>query len=281
MPFGMVKLSPDNQGERSEKFHWKAGYEYSSIMVAEHAIPLIVGAYQHGIRDYDVDQAFKAVVHAQPTSPKKHPAGGHVGNRDLGVYLKHKYVPAGQGASSNTLEYAYDDWCVAQFAKTLGRNEQYQIFTERAGYWRHLFNEESGFMQPRKANGAWLEDFDPNSFRGRWVEANAWQYTWFVPQDVRGLVDAMGRDRFITRLNKGMQRSAKHDFNAPGDDCQQVPINHGNQPSMQAAYLFNDARAPWLTQKWARAIWTSIMAMAHSTAGPATRTRARAAPGSS
>jgi predicted alpha-1,2-mannosidase len=230
------------------------GIEYSSIMVAEHAIPFIVGAYQHGIRDFDVDKALEAMVHVQTTMPRAHPGGGRVGNQDLKAYLEHHYVPAGEGASSNTLEYAYDDWCVAQMAKARGRAALARRFTERAGYWRNLFNKESGFMQPRKADGAWLEDFDPYSFRGGWVEANPWQYTWFVPQDVPGLVEAMGRERFIDRLSKGMTLSARHDFNAPGDDFQQVPINHGNQPSMQAAYLFNYAGEPWRTQKWARAI---------------------------
>ena len=230
------------------------GIEYSSIMVAEHAIPFIVAAYQHGIRGYDVEKAFKAVVHCQTTPAQRHPGGGHVGNHHLLPYLKHGYIPVGQGSASNTLEYAYDDWCVAQFARVLGHEDEYREFSRRGEFWRNLFDRDGGFMRARHADGRWLENFDPYSHAGGWVEGNPWQFTWFVPQNVRGLVEMMGRERFIERLNDGLTKSARTDFNATGDRFGQCPINHGNQPSMQAAYLFNHAGAPWLTQKWARAI---------------------------
>jgi len=230
------------------------GIEYSSIMVASHEIPFIVAAYQHGIRDYDAEKALEAMVHCQTTPGRAHEGGGHVGNRHLGPYLEHGYIPLGKGHASNTLEYAYDDWCVAQMAKALGRDEAYATFSKRAEYWRNLFDKESGFMRPRHPDGRWLEDFDPYSRKGGWVEGNPWQYTWFVPQNVLGLVEAMGRRRFVSRLNEGMTKSAETNFNATGDRMADFPINHGNQPSMQVAYLFNYAGAPWLTQKWARAI---------------------------
>jgi putative alpha-1,2-mannosidase len=99
-----------------------------------------------------------------------------------------------------------------------------------------------------------MEEFDPYSGAGGWVEGNPWQFTWFVPQNVSGLVKAMGRQTFIQRLDEGLAKSAKTSFNAPGDRMAIVPINHGNQPSMQVAYLFNYAGAPWLTQKWVRSI---------------------------
>ncbi len=230
------------------------GIEYSSIMVASHEIPFMVAAYQHGIRGYDAEKALEAMVHCQTTPAQPHPGGGHVGNRHLGPYLEHGYVPVGEGAASNTLEYAYDDWCVAQMAKALGHDETYRQFRRRGEFWRNLFDPETGFMRPRRADGSWLEPFDPYSHAGGWVEGNPWQFTWFVPQNVRGLVEALGRERFIERLDEGLAQSAKTDFNAPGDRMATVPINHGNQPSMQAAYLFNHAGAPWLTQKWARSI---------------------------
>jgi len=230
------------------------GIEYSSIMVASHEIPFIVAAYQHGIRGYDVEKALKAMVHCQTTPAQQHPGGGHVGNRHLGPYLEHGYIPIGKGAASNTLEYAYDDWCVAQMAKALGRDKTYRQFSRRGEFWRNLFDRETGFMRARHADGRWIEPFEPYSHAGGWVEGNPWQFTWFVPQNVRGLVEAVGRERFIERLDEGLAKSEKTDFNAPGDRMATVPINHGNQPSMQVAYLFNHAGAPWLTQKWARSI---------------------------
>ncbi len=225
------------------------GIEYSSIMVASHEIPFIVAAYQHGIRGYDAEKAFRAMVHCQTTPGRPHPGGGHVGNHHLVPYLEHGYIPLGKGYASNTLEYAYDDWCVAQMARALGHQDAQATFTRRAEFWRNLFDAETGFMRPRHADGRWMEDFDPYSRKGGWVEGNPWQYTWFVPQNVRGLVEAMGRERFVDRLNEGLAKSGERNFSGGG-----LPINHGNQPSMQVAYLFNYAGAPWLTQKWARAI---------------------------
>jgi predicted alpha-1,2-mannosidase len=237
------------------------GIEYSAIMVASHEIPFIVAAYQHGIRDFDIEKAWKAIEHIQTTPGQAHKGGGYVGNRDLTRYLEHGYVPAdvdGQpqrsGQTSNTLEYAYDDWTVAQFAKALNKSQAYQTFSRRAGYWRNVFDTETGFVRPKNSDGSWVTPFDPFDSDG-FVEGNAWQYSWFVPQDVPGLVEAMGRERFIKRLNQGMRKSAKLGFNPPRlHDHAFVPVTHGNQPSMQVAYLFDRAGAPWLTQKWTRAI---------------------------
>ena len=108
-----------------------AGMEYVPVMVAEHEIPLIVGAYQMGIRDYDVAKAYEAVKKMQ-TTPGRVVGGGYAGNRDLVPYLKYKYVPYDRGRFSNTLEYSYDDWTVSQFARALGKDEDYEMFVERA-----------------------------------------------------------------------------------------------------------------------------------------------------
>ena len=230
------------------------GIEYSSIMVAEHEIALIVAAWQAGIRGFDGEKALAAMVHCQTTPGGPHPGGGHVGNRDLVPYMKYGYVPVGMGSASNTLEYAYDDWCVSQMALSLGKKDIYERFRKRGENWRHLFDPATGFMRARYADGRRLEKFDPFDPRGGWVEGNPWQYTWFVPQNVKGLVEAMGRERFVKRLDSGLAQSERTGFNAPGDRFALCPVNHGNQPSMQVAYLFDYAGAPWLTQKWVRAI---------------------------
>jgi predicted alpha-1,2-mannosidase len=232
-----------------------AGMEYIPVMVAEHEIPLIVGAYQMGIRDFDVEKAFEAVYKMQTTLPKKI-GGGLAGNRDLKTYLKHKSVPSDRGRFSNTLEYAYDDWTVAQFAKALGKDKEYIEFIERSEWWRNAIDPETGFARLRKSDGRFEENFD--SFKSgankQYVEGNAWQLTFFVPQNVPGLAKVIGLNRFRKRLQWGFEESYKWRFNAPKDQYWDYPIMQGNQQSMHFAYLFNWVELPWLTQKWSRAI---------------------------
>jgi len=230
------------------------GIEYSSIMVASHEIALIVAAYQQGIRGYDAEEAFRAIRHIQTTPGKPHEGGGHVGNRQLGPYMELGYVPVEAGPVSNTLEYAYDDWCAAQLAKALGKTDDYREFMKRSLYYRNVFDPSVGYMRQKHQDGRWADrEFSPFSGRG-FVEGNSWQYTWFVPHDLAGLVELLGRDEFNRRLDTGFENSVDNRFNATGDRMAEYPINHGNQPNMQAAYLFNYSGKPWLTQKWARAI---------------------------
>jgi len=232
-----------------------AGIEYSSIMVASHSIPLIVSAYQKGIRDYDVETAWEAIYHQQTVPGHKYECGGSVGNLKLEPYLKYGYVPTEAGHVSNTLEYAYDDWCVAQFAKALGKKKEYREFSKRAEYYKNMFDPETKFMRPRHENGSFREDFNIlSSPRNEFVEGNSWQYTFFVPQDVKELVRMIGEEEFNQRLNDGFEVSQNENFNATGDRMAAHFINHGNQPNMQAAYLFNYSGKPWLTQKWTREI---------------------------
>ncbi|SDN11082.1 alpha-1,2-mannosidase, putative [Kriegella aquimaris] len=234
------------------------GGEYSSVMVAEHAIPWIVGAWNSGINDFDFENAYKAMHHVQTTLPMdSHPGGGRVGNESLEPYLKYGYVPLNtnlyQSYVSNTLEYAFDDWCLAQAAKVLKKDKDYKLFMDRAGNWQNIFDPKTGFMRPKNADGTWHEPFDPYHTPG-FVEGNAWQFSWFVPHNMKGLVDVIGKERFVARLDSAMHQSKKVNFNALGDNFSKYPINHGNQPNMQSSYLFNYAGASWLTQKWAREI---------------------------
>jgi len=240
------------------------GIEYSSIMVASHEIPLMVSAYQKGIRNYDVQKAYTAMRHNQMEQGKPHPGGGHVGNRNLDTYLKYGFVPTEDGPVSNTLEYAYDDWSVGQMAKALGNESDYKTFTKRAFNYKNVFNPDVGYVWMRNADGSWEDDFSPyghSVFYGPgFVEGNAWQYTWFVPHDQQGLLNQLGKETYISRLEAGFKASLPHRFNSEHLDENGLigvgilPINHGNQPNMQAAYLFNYAGAPWLTQKWVREI---------------------------
>lgn|GEM_PF-87479 len=232
-----------------------AGMEYIPVMVAEHEIPLIVGAYQMGIRDYDVEKAFEAVKKMQTTMPTA-VAGGFAGNRDLETYLKHQYVPFDEGRFSNTLEYSFDDWTVGQFAKSLGKTDDYELFNGRGQWWKNAIDPETGYARLKDANGNWASDFDPfkSGANKHYVEGNAWQLTFFVPQNVVGLADLIGHDKFIERLEWGFEESHKWRYNGPNDQYWDYPVVQGNQQSMHFSYLFNWVKRPWATQKWSRSI---------------------------
>ncbi len=232
-----------------------AGMEYIPVMVAEHEIPLIVGAYQMGIRDFDVEKAFEAVKKMQAT-PGMKVGGGYAGNRDLVPYLKYKYVPYDLGRFSNSLEYSYDDWTVSQFAKALEKDNDYQEFKKRGEYWRNVIDPETGYARMKDSKGTWLADFDPyqSGANYHYVEGNAWQLTFFVPQDVPALAEAIGKENFIERLDWGFEESYKTRFNGMNDQYWDYPVVQGNQQSMHFAFLFNWVGKPWLTQKWSRAI---------------------------
>ncbi len=232
-----------------------AGMEYVPVMVAEHEIPLLVGAYQMGIRDYDVEKAFEAVKKMQST-PGRVVGGGYAGNRDLEAYMKHRYVPYDLGRFSNSLEYSFDDWTVGQFAKSLGKTNDFETFNKRGYYWKNVIDTESGFARMKDSNGQWLADFDPykSGANHHYVEGNGWQLTYFVPQDVPALAEAIGKERFIERLDWGFTESYKTRFNGLNDQYWNYPVMQGNQQSMHFAFLFNWVGKPWLTQKWSRSI---------------------------
>jgi len=231
------------------------GIEYSGIMVASHQVPMMVSAYQHGIRNYDVEKVFEAVKHQQMEPGRKHEAGGYVGNRNLKLYMELGYVPTEAGylpseeaPTSDTMEYSYDDWCVAQLAKALEKKKDYQYFLKRAGNYKNVLDPVSKFARPRKKDGSWLTPFNPLA-RDKWyAEGNAWQFTWFVPHDVRGLVNFLGEDLFVERLEDGFKKAA------PKAYAHDQYVNLGNQPNMQAAWLFNHVGRPWRTQYYTQQI---------------------------
>ena len=218
------------------------GIEYSSVMVASHEISLIVSALQKGIRDFDIAKAYAAIKHVQTMPGKEHKCGGHVGNRNLESYLKYGYVPNEEGPVSNTMEYAYDDWCVSQLAKALGKDEDYQTFYDRSQNYKNAFDKETKYIRQRNRDGSWVEKWAPLENHGTWygsgyVEGTAWHYTFFVPHDLPGMQKLVGEELFLERLLEGFEKNY---------------INIGNQPNMQAPYLFNYTKEPWHTQKYIR-----------------------------
>ncbi len=250
-----------------------AGLEYSDIMVASNEIALIVAAYQKGIRNYDIEKAYEAVRHIQTEQGRPHECGGYVGNHDLDTYKKLGYVPAINAPRvspfkeriSKTLDYAYDDWCVAQMAKALGKEEDYEYFMKRSENYKNIFDANVGYMRPKYADGTWVKDFNPYVVKTRdhayFTEGNSWQFTFLVPHDIHGIVKLLGKERFNKRLNDGFEGSRQYKFRMPGHAYShydpKIPdytVNMGNEPGVQAPYLFNYSQAPWLTQKWVREV---------------------------
>lgn len=231
-----------------------AGLNYIPVMVGEHEIPQIVSAYQMGIRDFDAEKALEAAVKMQ-TTPAQKVYKGFAGNRDLVPYMKYGYVPYDLGRFSNTMEYSYDDWTVGQLAKALGHEDLYRKFNERGYWWRNVISED-GYCQMKDSKGQWLPDFDPfrSGANQHYVEGNAWQLTFFVPQDVPALVEKIGRQRFTDRLLWGFNQDEAFRYNAPNDQYWDHPVVQGNQQSMHFAFLFNYAGSPWHTQRWSRSI---------------------------
>jgi len=175
----------------------------------------------------------------------------------LKYYRQYGFIPAGMdGASvSKTLEYAYDDWCIATMGKDLGFEDDYVNYIQRAQYYKNLFDRETGFMRGRM-NGMWVTPFDPVEVNFMLTEANTWQYTFFVPQDVSGMMDLLGgREQFTKKLddmfNADMEMSGRHQSDITGLIGQYA---HGNEPSHHMAYLYNFAGEAWKTQELVRQI---------------------------
>nr|WP_255670508.1 GH92 family glycosyl hydrolase [Mucilaginibacter sp. UR6-11] len=210
---------------------WSLASNETYCMIGNHAIPVITDAYAKGIRDFDVMKAFTAMKASV--------------NRDqfgLDSYRKNGLVLAddNQESVSKTLEYAYDDWCIAQMAKMLNKPIDYVEYTQRAQYWKNVQNKDNGFVQAR-VNGDWYKPFDPNEVNKNYVEGNAWQYSFLAPQDVNGLISRLGgKANFGTKLNELFTTTA------PLTGIDQSDITgligqyaHGNEPSHHMAYLFN------------------------------------------
>lgn len=241
-----------------EAYGWLAkgpgGMNYIPVMVAEHEIPMMVAAYQMGIRNYDTAKLLEAVVKMQ-TTPAQKVFNGFAGNRNLVPYLKYQYVPSDKGRFSNTMEYSYDDWTVGQLARAMGRDDLYKTFNDRGSWWKNAMDKD-GYCHMKLSNGEWVPQFDPfrTGANRHYVEGNAWQLSFFVPQDVPALVDIIGRKKFIDRLEWGFNASEPWRYNGMNDQYWDYPVVQGNQQSMHFPFLFNWAGKPWATQKWSRSV---------------------------
>ena len=273
---------------KTKEYGWLPAQHFQNVfgeaMVGDHLVPIIVDAYVKGYRDFDARFLYEAMRKKAMEAPKP-PVPMSAGRSGLKYYLELGYTPVDKVNESvpNTLELAYDDWCIAQLAKSLGKNDDYEMFMKRAANYRNLWDMDTQFMRPRKSDGSWLETigsheqeiakegdhtyykyFDPLLVGRRpnryYTESNAWQYIWSVQHDIQGLIDLFGgKEPFVRKLDAFFEMSP--DITPPkyvgvvGTIGQYV---HGNQPSHHVAYLFDYAGEPWKTQKRVREICTSL-----------------------
>ncbi|MBB4155282.1 putative alpha-1,2-mannosidase [Sphingomonas jinjuensis] len=225
---------------------WQFAGRETWTMIGYHAVPVIADAYLKGIRCFDAPRALDAMV----ASASYASYGG------LGEYMKRGYVPIDKEpeAASKTVEYAYDDWTIARMARAMGRTDVAAQFDKRAGYWRNSFDAKSGFLRARLANGAYRTPFDPTAinYGSDYTEGNAWQYSWFVPQDQGALFRLLGGDaKTVAKLDAMFDfDNSKLDYSHAEDIAGLIgQYIHGNEPSHHVAYLYNYAGAPWRTQE--------------------------------
>jgi len=212
-----------------------AGYE-TDCMIGYNAAPVIADAIARGFTGFDVEKALEALLVSS-----MRPEYGMASFRANGLVLaddEHESV-------SKTLEYAYDDWCVAQVAKYLGRQDVYERYMTSAQYWRNVFDPETGFMRAR-LNGRWFTPFDPREVNNNYTEANSWQYSLFVPQDIAGLIDALGGPEALEARLDGMFSAEEGNTGRTQADITGCigQYAHGNEPSHHVAYLYDFAGRP-------------------------------------
>ncbi len=226
---------------------------------------LLAAAYNCGIRGFDVEKGFEAALKNETEANGRNLGNGKY---DMHWFNRLDYVPFRDTILSNgwvfnfgashTLEYCFSSFAVAQMAKGLGQEEDYRKLMQQSGYWRNLFDPETRFIRPKHPDGTFVGDFDPmEGWRG-FQEGNAYQYTWYVPHDIAGLMEAVGKDLFNQRLEQMFTDAQKSLFGG-GKEIHSFSgvdmlYNHGNQPCLHNAWLFNYTGKPWLTQKWTRTI---------------------------
>lgn len=251
-----------------------SGGNYTFVMIGDPATPFFAAAYHQGIRSWDLEKAYEGLrKNAFPGGIRDH--AGYEFAKDatgggMSYYVERGYVPEGipakashRDGASMTLEYAYQDWCLAQLAKSLGKKEDATLFLERSLNYRNLWNKENGWMTPRTLDGGWLPNFAPagaGSAGKGFTEANSAIYSYFVPHDPPGLIGLFGGNaKFIERLNGQFEAAEPRKFIVPHGRHAEGWIDYENEPGIEMAHWFNEAGAPWLTQQWVRKVHESAL----------------------
>ncbi|NOZ84906.1 MAG: glycoside hydrolase family 92 protein [Deltaproteobacteria bacterium] len=235
---------------------WPQGTGYTGSMIGSHADAVFADSIVKGLTGFDVQTAYKG-IRASATG-----VVDPVGRGGIEDYLSLGWVPADKEGSSvsRTMEFSFDDFCVAQVAEYLGAKEDMDIFLQHSGNYKNLFDPDKGFFRGRNSDGTWFDqgtgqEWDPLYFSDEFAEGNAWQYFWFVPHDVAGLAElAGGKAKLLAKLEQFFELT-KQDFESGRSDYNLLPKPyywHGNEPDIQAAYMFCDLGRPDLAQKWSR-----------------------------
>ncbi len=220
---------------------WELAANETDTMIGYHAVSVIADAAVKGIDGFDLRKAFAAMKHSAEL--REH--------RGLGAYIDKGFLEMQEERESvsKVLEYAYDDWCIAEVARLLGNTADYKRYSARAQSYKNVFDPVSGFMRAR-SNGNWTEPFDPREVTFGFTEANSWQYTFFAPQDVSGLIKLMGgRRRFSEKLDQLFAADSRTTGREQVDITGMIgQYAHGNEPSHHMSYLYNYVGQPWKTQ---------------------------------
>ncbi|MCB0685902.1 MAG: GH92 family glycosyl hydrolase [Saprospiraceae bacterium] len=227
---------------------------------------ILASAYHAGIRDFDLENGYAAALKNEMEA-----SGRNLGNGkyDLHKFLQYHYIPYEDTVlsngwvfnfgSSHTLEYSFSSYAVGQMAQALDDTLNYRHLMDQANYYQNLFDPVTKLMRPRRVNGQFIQDFEPMKAWDGFQEGNAWQYTWYVPQDPATLYAMLGDSLFNGRLESMFEDALKNQFGSGTDEIHSFSAieklyNHGNQPSLHNAWLFNYSGKPWLTQKWVQSI---------------------------
>jgi predicted alpha-1,2-mannosidase len=210
---------------------WELASNETDCMIGYHSVSVMADAMAKGITGFDYEKAFEAAKHSAMLD--------HLG---LDAYKKNGFISMDDEheSVSKTLEYAYDDWCIAQMAQILNKTEEYDYFMQRSQSWKNVFDWKTGFMRPKK-NGGWDKPFDPREINNNFTEGNSWQYSFFVPQDISGMIAAYGgNEKFEAKLDEMFNSESKTTGREQVDVTGLIgQYAHGNEPSHHMAYLYN------------------------------------------
>lgn len=225
---------------------WELHGNETNCMIGYHSIPVITDAYAKGIKGFDTEKALEAM--------KKSATRDNAGLRAVDQL---GFIPSDREAESvsKTLEYAYDDWCIAQFAKAAGKDDDFRYYIERGQNYKNLFDPSTGHMRAR-INGGWFSPFEPTEVNYNYTEANSWQYSFSATQDINGLMELHGgKENFASKLDALFTASSKTTGRDQSDITGLIgQYAHGNEPSHHIAYLYPFAGKPWKTQELVRQI---------------------------